>query len=663
MKRLRNRKFTNHKKKMIYYSLFGLLLIISIGYAYLQAALSINGNTTIAANTWDIHFENLSITNGSVAASTPAAINGNSTSISYTVLLSKPGDYYEFSVDTVNAGTIPAKVSLVNLQGITSEAEPYLETSYKYESGLPIAVGDLLNPGARKRILVRVTYKEDLNSLPDTDIPLNLTFDIDYSQTKDLENNVGNLLQTLKKDGNTCIEKYDGDVTDQAGQTVTATNVYFNNCENERNIIFGGFCWKTVRTTESGGLKLMYNGEVVDGKCESTRGDHKGIVGEKGEEQVLNTEYLYGSGFTYNTANNTFTLTDTEAATWSDSTYEDLISKYTCKNLTGTCTTIINIQEYVNDTTAFVSTYSIDDVPARFIGESPYNSANDTISSIAYSGYMFNKVYPFEERQIDTFYVASNFIYENYINAYELTDDIEIFYSSTFPVAPSKRYTCFDDTGECSSLYYIFWLKSINPLVFYSQKMENGKDINDLNREMISGSGLNRYNSSIKGVVDSWYANNLHDYTSQIEDVVYCNDRSVKNWMESDTSEVVLDYNAYDRFNNFENESNFLKCNNLSDQFAMSNNSAKLTYPIGLITGDELYFFNQYEENLEFESYYTLTPLYYSNNTILLYGDTYGVDYNSGENLPLPVRPVISLKGENIISSGTGTEEDPWIVE
>ena len=73
MKLRKRRKFTNHKKRIMYFSLFFMLLFISIGYAYLSAALSINGNTTIAANTWDIHFENLSITNGSVIATTPAA--------------------------------------------------------------------------------------------------------------------------------------------------------------------------------------------------------------------------------------------------------------------------------------------------------------------------------------------------------------------------------------------------------------------------------------------------------------------------------------------------------------------------------------------------------------------------------------------------------------
>ena len=127
MKLLRRRKFVNHKKRIMYFSLFFMLLFISIGYAYLSAALSINGNTTIAANTWDIHFENLNITNGSVAATTPATIQTNTTNIVYSVELASPGDFYEFEVDVVNDGTIPGKLSLANIQGISSAAEPYLE--------------------------------------------------------------------------------------------------------------------------------------------------------------------------------------------------------------------------------------------------------------------------------------------------------------------------------------------------------------------------------------------------------------------------------------------------------------------------------------------------------------------------------------------------------
>ncbi len=130
------------------------LLFITIGYAYLNAALSINGSTTIVSNTWDIHFE--SVTNNSVVATTPASIQGNNTSINYSVRLERPGDFYEFKVDIVNTGSIPAKVSLVNTQGISNEASSYLETSIKYTDGTNVQVDDLLNPHSMKRIVVRV---------------------------------------------------------------------------------------------------------------------------------------------------------------------------------------------------------------------------------------------------------------------------------------------------------------------------------------------------------------------------------------------------------------------------------------------------------------------------------------------------------------------------
>ena len=170
MKLSKRRKFINHKKRIMCFSLFFLLLFISVGYAYLNAALSINGHTELSANTWNIHFENLAVTDGSVAASTPAAIQSDTTNIVYSVLLDRPGDFYEFEVDVVNSGPIGGKISLVNIQGLSSAAEPYLEHSIKYTNGNNVQVDDLLNPGARKRIVVRVGYKEDLNNLPEDDM-------------------------------------------------------------------------------------------------------------------------------------------------------------------------------------------------------------------------------------------------------------------------------------------------------------------------------------------------------------------------------------------------------------------------------------------------------------------------------------------------------------
>ena len=42
--------------------------------------------------------------------------------------------------------------------------------------------------------------------------------------------------------------------------------VYLQNTNN--NVIFGNYCWKIVRTTNTGGIKLIYNGvPSSDGSC------------------------------------------------------------------------------------------------------------------------------------------------------------------------------------------------------------------------------------------------------------------------------------------------------------------------------------------------------------------------------------------------------------
>lgn len=45
---------------------------------------------------------------------------------------------------------------------------------------------------------------------------------------------------------------------------------YYRGAVTDNNVIFANFCWKIVRTTETGGIKLIYNGSASDGKCTST---------------------------------------------------------------------------------------------------------------------------------------------------------------------------------------------------------------------------------------------------------------------------------------------------------------------------------------------------------------------------------------------------------
>ena len=54
--------------------------------------------------------------------------------------------------------------------------------------------------------------------------------------------------------------KYEGRVTDKIGTTVNARNVYFINDSNNY-VVFNNYCWRIVRTTEYGGVKIIYNGQ------------------------------------------------------------------------------------------------------------------------------------------------------------------------------------------------------------------------------------------------------------------------------------------------------------------------------------------------------------------------------------------------------------------
>ena len=100
-----------HKKYIVYVLL--LILCISIGYAALSTTLNITGVSNINSAKWDIHFENVKVSDTSVTATSPAAIDAAKTTVNYSVRLPKPGDSYTFTVDVVNAGTIDAMISEV----------------------------------------------------------------------------------------------------------------------------------------------------------------------------------------------------------------------------------------------------------------------------------------------------------------------------------------------------------------------------------------------------------------------------------------------------------------------------------------------------------------------------------------------------------------------
>ena len=179
--------YKKNKRKLNYMILIIMLLVISIGYAVLSTNLNIVGAGTINNPTWDIHWENVSVKTGSVSASTPT-IDTAKTTVNYSVTLTIPGDYYEFTVDAINAGTIDGMISVVSnkLNNVEITTLPnYLEYKVTYEDGVDIAPNHLLAANSSEKYKVHVGYKKDISvsDIPSTAQTLNLSFSVTYIQS------------------------------------------------------------------------------------------------------------------------------------------------------------------------------------------------------------------------------------------------------------------------------------------------------------------------------------------------------------------------------------------------------------------------------------------------------------------------------------------------
>lgn len=145
-----------------------LILLISIGFAFLSSNLSIIGNTLVSKQTWDIHFENPTKVGGNVDATSLELTN--STTVDFSVDLFKPKDSYEFSVDVVNNGSIDAMISSITATELTASQKKLFEYVITYDDGAALKEKQLLTHNSSDKYKVTVRYKDDISS---TDLTLN----------------------------------------------------------------------------------------------------------------------------------------------------------------------------------------------------------------------------------------------------------------------------------------------------------------------------------------------------------------------------------------------------------------------------------------------------------------------------------------------------------
>ena len=203
----------------------------------------------------------------------------------------------------------------------------------------------------------------------------------------------------------------------------------------------------------------------------------------------------------------------------------------------------------------------------------------------------------------------------------------------------------------------------------------------------LDGTRTNEVSSNAKTQLDKWYAANIvgktdddgNLLTNYIVDAKFCNDRSItdKTYNSGYKLNQNTFYSSYPRLYTNANKTATLKCSgDMRDQFSTtsSRGNAKLTYPVALITADEVALAGG-KHGAKNENYYlrtdgyfwTMTPCFFlvsyanaSNWYVYSNGILYRWDFVSNQ---LGLRSVINIRSDVLISSGDGTIENPYTLK
>ena len=185
--------FKGRKTLMIFLCLVMIsVFTLTIAYAALNAVLTISGSAQVTSADWDIHLANPKVTSGSVNTDVPT-ISGNT--LSFNTTLTTPGDFYEFTVDVVNDGSIDAMINNVTKNPeLTVEQAKYLKYEITYQNGESITAKQLLSKNTSMPIKVRIEYRNDLDArdLPTTSTTLNLSLTLEYIQSDGIGTSINN---------------------------------------------------------------------------------------------------------------------------------------------------------------------------------------------------------------------------------------------------------------------------------------------------------------------------------------------------------------------------------------------------------------------------------------------------------------------------------------
>ncbi len=190
----------------------------------------------------------------------------------------------------------------------------------------------------------------------------------------------------------------------------------------------------------------------------------------------------------------------------------------------------------------------------------------------------------------------------------------------------------------------------------------------------------NTYDSTIKTYIDTWYQNNLTNYTKYLStSAIYCNDRSEETEGSYTTSSTGFDFASHKRL--ITDKTPTYNCSDIRDAFSVENTSARLDYPVALMTADEMAFaggtawyasmstpyawFISNSSGTKVSNYWwSLSPFdWFGSYASECYWDSGDAGLGGGRVSGADaVRPVISLNS-CVKVTGKGTADNPYVID
>ncbi len=309
---------------------------------------------------------------------------------------------------------------------------------------------------------------------------------------------------------------------------------------------------------------------------------------------------------------------------------------------------------------------------------------NNHYQDPTYVGYMYGKNFEYQVSDETIYNDISSLAKYYFADGYEFDKTNEVYklkgnmkqgtFSEMKDEFKTYPYTCRNtsSTGSCEVLIKVNSLVSETSIKaqYYSYSSTS-----------LDGTRTNEISSNVKMQLDNWYENNIigkenngYLVTNYIVDNTFCSDRSITDLTYNSGYKLNIHtrYSPYTRLYQNKTKTANLKCSDVRDRFSITSDygNANLTYPVALITADEVMLaggsYSAKNENYYLHTngyFWTMTPSFWTSAYAFSFvNDVYpeGIMASYRINSRQGLRAVINIRPDVLILCGDGTMDSPY---